>query len=446
MPTAISIGLLGCGTVGEAVVRILTEQSDLIQTRTAGRAIQIRKVVLRDPAKLRRVELPSRGIRTEPTDLLQDRRIKIVVELIGGIEPARTWIEAALRAGKDVITANKALLAERGPELVTLARDLGRVLMFEAAAGGGVPMIGTLRQSLAANRILGLSGILNGTSHYMLHHMHDQGSSWQTALSEAARLGYAEANCEFDVNGSDAAQKLALLAQLAFHTKIDWKQIPRRGMDSIGVVDVNWSRANGMRILPLAVAHPLDPDVPNLYLTVHPALLPQHDRLAGAEGPENVIAFQGDALGTLTLRGHGAGGMPTASAVVSDLIDIVLGRARATQASAPLWDESWPAWVPPAWSPAFPHYLRVFSRHTDLARTVHTACAHCNVTVTRWEPIDGGLPGASPGIVATLSEANLLAMTHLQAQLHHRLGPEVETLTLPIQHSGLAIAAPTSLR
>ncbi len=444
MPTAINIGLLGCGTVGESVVRILTERSDLIQARTAGRRIQLQKVVLRDPSKPRRVALPKRGISTDPTQLLQDRRIKIVVELIGGIEPARTWIEAALRAGKDVITANKALLAERGPELVTLARDLGRVLMFEAAVGGGVPMIGTLRQSLAANQILGFSGVLNGTSHYMLHHMHDQGSSWQTALSEASRLGYAEANCEMDVNGSDAAQKLALLAQLAFRTQIDWKQIPRSGMESIDEVDVAWSKANGMRILPLAVARPMDRRDPvgsNLYLAVHPALLPQYDRLAGAEGPENVIAFHGDALGTLTLRGQGAGGMATASAVVCDLIDVVLGRARATQKCAPLWDESWPAWMPPAWTPPVPHYLRVFARHADLVRTVHTTCESFDVTVTRWEPIDAGKPGESRGIMATLSEANPHAVTQLQAQLRHRLGPDGTTLTLPIQQSELGIPA-----
>jgi homoserine dehydrogenase len=241
-----------------------------------------------------------------------------------------------LQSGKNIVTANKALLAEHGPELFDCARSVGRTIAFEAAVGGGIPIIAAINQSLVANQIQSIHGILNGTSNFILTQMEDYGKGYADALVEAQKLGYAEANPTMDVNGSDAAQKLAILAHLSFGARVDWKLIPRTGIDTVDVADMRYARELGYGIKLLAVAE-LVPD--GLELHVSPTLVRQRSTLAQVQGAFNAIRIVGDAVGRVFLHGLGAGQMPTASACVADLIDTILGRAAITFRTLDLWSD-----------------------------------------------------------------------------------------------------------
>ena len=241
-----------------------------------------------------------------------------------------------LKSGKNVITANKALLAEHGRELFDCARSVGRTIAFEAAVGGGIPVIAAINQSLVANQIQSIHGILNGTSNFILTQMEDCGVSYADALAEAQKLGFAEANPAMDVNGSDAAQKLAILAHLAFGARVDWKVIPRTGIDTVDVTDMRYARELGYSIKLLAVAE-LVPE--GLELHVSPTLVRQRSTLADVQGAFNAIRIVGDAVGRVFLHGLGAGQMPTASACVADLIDTLLGRTAITFRTLKLWSD-----------------------------------------------------------------------------------------------------------
>jgi homoserine dehydrogenase len=267
-----------------------------------------------------------------------------VVQVVGGLEPDRTIMLRLLESGKNVVTANKALLAEHGPELFDRARQLGRSIAFEAAVAGGIPIIAAINQSLVANQIQSIHAILNGTSNFILTQMEDHDASYAEALAEAQQLGFAEANPAMDVNGSDAAQKLAILAHLAFDARVPWKDIPRVGIDTVEVADMRYAKELGYSIKLLAVAE-LVPE--GLELHVSPTLVRLRSPLAQVHGAYNAVRVVGDAVGRVFFHGLGAGQLPTASACVADLIDTLLGRAAITFRARQLWSDHRQAPVAP---------------------------------------------------------------------------------------------------
>jgi homoserine dehydrogenase len=263
-----------------------------------------------------------------------DPRIQVVAHLVGGVEPARTIMLRLLESGKDVVTANKALLAEHGPELFDRARELGRSIAFDASVAGGIPIITNIGQCLSANQITSLRGILNGTTNFMISQMEDQGASFAEAVREAQRRGFAEADPTLDVDGSDAAQKLAILAHLAFGARIEWAAIPRVGIDRLDPADLRYARELGYRIKLLASAELSDG---GLELGVAPTLVRAGRPLAEVREANNAISVVGDAVGRVFFHGLGAGQMPTASAVVADMIDTAVGRTQITFRTLELW-------------------------------------------------------------------------------------------------------------
>jgi homoserine dehydrogenase len=332
META-KVAIVGFGTVGSGVARLLTEQRARIRRR-AGRSIELARVVDPDLTRPRNVELPAGLLTDSLAQVLDDPQIGVAVELVGGLEPARTIVLKLLEAGKDIVTANKALLAEHGRELFNRARKLGRSIAFEASVGGGIPIIAAIGQCLSANQIESIHAILNGTSNYILTQMEDQGQDYATALANAQRLGYAEANPAMDVDGSDAAQKLAILAHLAFGARVHWRDIPKVGIDTVELADQRYAKELGYSIKLLAVAQ-LVPE--GLELHVCPTLVRHGTPLAEVRGAYNAIRVVGDAVGRVFFHGQGAGQMPTASAVLADVIDSVVGRAAITFRTLQLW-------------------------------------------------------------------------------------------------------------
>ncbi len=327
------VAIVGMGTVGSGVARLLLDYGDRT-ARHAGQTLWLEKVVVRDLKKARQAELPE-GLLTDDLSLVTDNpEITTVAQLVGGLEPARTIMLKLLESGKDVITANKALLAEHGPELFDRARELGRSIAFEASVAGGVPIITNVSQCLSANQIELLHGILNGTSNFILSQMEEKGASYDEAVAEAQRLGYAEADPSMDVDGTDAAQKLAILAHLAFGARVHWNDIPCWGIDTLELADLRYAGELGYRIKLLAVAE-LVPE--GLELHVSPTLVKIGTPLAEVRGAFNAISVVGDAVGPVFFHGLGAGQMPTASAVVADMIDTVVGRTRLTFQTLELW-------------------------------------------------------------------------------------------------------------
>lgn len=328
------VAIIGLGTVGSGVARLLLDHGDRT-ARHAGRVLWLEKAVVRDLGKPRDCEVPETVTLTDQIEeVINDPDIQVVAQLIGGLEPARTIMLKLLESGKDIVTANKALLAEHGAELFDRARELGRSIAFEASVAGGIPIIANVSQCLSANQITSLHGILNGTSNFILSKMHEDGASYQEVLPEAQRLGYAEADPTMDVDGSDAAQKLAILAHLAFGARVHWKDIPRTGIDTLDLADVNYAAEMGYKIKLLAVADLVDE---GLELHVSPTLVRAGSPLAEVGGPMNAVRVDGDAVGRVMFYGPGAGQMPTASAVVADLIDTAVGRTALTFNTLELW-------------------------------------------------------------------------------------------------------------
>lgn len=327
------IALVGLGTVGTGVARLLLNYGDRT-ARHAGRRLWLEQVVVADPSKVRDVELPPDILSSDLERVTRDPEISVAALLVGGLEPARTIALKLLESGKDLVTANKALLAEHGPELFDRARELGRSIAFEAAVAGGIPIIANISQCLSANQIQSIHAILNGTSNFILTKMEADQAAYADAVREAQQLGYAEADPSMDVDGSDAAQKLAILAHLAFGARVDWRKIPRRGIDQLGVADLRFAGELGYHIKLLAVARLT---ASGLELHVSPTLVKQGTPLAEVRGAYNAISVVGDAVGRVFFSGLGAGQMPTASAVVADLIDTVVGRAAITFRRLELW-------------------------------------------------------------------------------------------------------------
>jgi homoserine dehydrogenase len=323
MANAIRLGIAGLGTVGVALVRVLAEKRDFLAEH-CGRPIEIAGVCARNRRRNRGVDLTSTRWHADPVALAASPDIDVFVELIGGEgDPAHAAVRAALAAGKHVVTANKALLARHGREMAMLAEKNGLILNFEAAVAGGIPIIKTLREALTANRIERISGILNGTCNYILTRMELEGLAYGECLKEAQRLGYAEADPAFDVEGHDTAHKLAILTSLAFGTRIASDQIYVEGISGITPSDIHAADDLGYRIKLLGVAQRTDTGIEQ---RVHPTLVPTESELAQIRGVTNAIAIDGDVVGRLVLSGPGAGGMATASAVAGDIADIAKSR------------------------------------------------------------------------------------------------------------------------
>ena len=349
------IALVGLGTVGAGVARLLLNHGERT-TRHAGQEIWLEKAVVRDLEKIRDVELPKGVLTDQLEEVTENPEIRCVVQLIGGVEPARTIMIRLLESGKDVVTANKTLLAEHGAELFDRARELGRSIAFDAAVAGGIPIVTNIGQCLAANRIESIHGILNGTCNFIISQMEEHGVPYAQAVEEAQRRGYAEADPTTDVDGSDAAQKLALLSHLAFGARVHWKDISRQGIESLGQIDLQYARELGYRLKLLAVAR-LEDDELELHVGIQ--LVRSDSPMADVGGAYNAIRLVGDAVGRVWFHGMGAGRMPTASAVVADLIDSVVGRTAITFRTLQLWSEKPARILPrPSATTSTRYYLR----------------------------------------------------------------------------------------
>ena len=314
----IKVGLIGLGTVGSGTFRILRDNAELIRHRV-GVPIDIVKIAVRDTARDRGFDIPRSLLTDKPSHIVDDPTIDIVVELIGGYEPARELLLAAIANGKHVVTANKALLAVHGGEIHAAADRAGVTIGFEGSVGGGIPVIKALKEALAANRILSIYGIINGTSNYILTKMTDEDRDFDDVLREAQRAGYAEADPTFDVGGIDTAHKLAILVNLAFGIPIELKNVFTEGITAISPLDIDFAKTLGFKVKLLAIAklHHGKAEA-----RVHPTMVPDEYPIAKVDGVYNAIQIVGDACQDIMLYGRGAGALPTGSAVVGDIMDI----------------------------------------------------------------------------------------------------------------------------
>ncbi|QQQ75438.1 homoserine dehydrogenase [Saccharothrix sp. 6-C] len=320
----IRVALLGCGTVGTEVVRLLTDQAADLTARV-GAPVELTGIAVRRPNKHR--EVPAELLTTDAEALVASADVDVVVEVIGGIEPARTLLLAALRAGKSVVTANKALLAEHSGELFEAADASGADLYFEAAVAGAIPLLRPLRESLAGDRITRVMGIVNGTTNFILSGMDSTGAGYGETLEEATRLGYAEADPTADVDGFDAASKAAILASLAFHSRVTAADVHREGIASVSAADIAAAKALGRTVKLLAICERVSTDgAEGISVRVHPAMIPSSHPLAGVHGAFNAVFVEADAAGEMMFYGQGAGGAPTASAVLGDLVAVARNR------------------------------------------------------------------------------------------------------------------------
>ena len=397
------IGLVGCGTVGTGVVRILQNSPDLLAAQT-GHLLTLRHVVVRDLTRVRDVDLSGCAVANSLDALVADPAVRAVVHVVGGIEGPRQDMIRLLQSGKDVITANKALLCAHGDELFELARSLGRTIGFEAAVAGGIPIISTVCTALTANRILAIEAILNGTSNFILTRMLDRRQIYDDVLREAQQLGYAEADPAMDVDGTDAAQKLAILARLAFGTVIPFDRIARQGIQNIDLQDLLAAADLGYRIKLLALARLT---TERLEVSVQPTLVRADRSIAMTSGAHNFIAIEGDALGVLKLAGAGAGRMPTASAVVADVVDCVTGRAACTFQALLRLQQRNPLPLHPSADIARRQYLRfnVADRPHVLADIAHVLGRHgISISSVRQDETEDSVDGT--GV------ARLVILTH----------------------------------
>ena len=323
----VRVGLLGCGTVGAATVRLLHEHADDIAGRTGCR-LQVTRVAVRDPARARDVPLDGSAFTTDGASIVDDPDVDIVCELLGGIEPARTLILRAFERGKSVVTANKELIANAGKDLFDASDETGMDLYFEAAVAGGIPLIRALKESLAGERVSRVTGIVNGTTNYILTQMTEHGSSFEDALTEAQRLGYAEADPTADVDGSDAAAKCAILASIAFNTRVVAADVFREGITGVQPQAIADAARLGYVVKLLAIAELEDEEVS---ARVHPAMIPTSHPLASVRDAFNAVFVEGEKVGQLMFYGRGAGGDPTATAVVGDLVSAARNRLAGTR-------------------------------------------------------------------------------------------------------------------
>ncbi len=372
------LGLAGFGTVGSGLAKILQENRDIIVART-GREISIRTVLVRDLTKKRAVATaPEVKFTASPDDLVNDPDIDVVVELMGGIDTALKLIKGALNAGKHVVTANKHLLALHGPELSALAAEKGLGLFYEASVAGGIPIVQTLRESLCANRIERLTGIMNGTANYILSEMTTNHLDFATALKQAQDLGYAEADPTFDIEGLDTAHKLVVLIRLAYGRDFPLANVPVRGITQVTPLDIEFAREFGYRIKLLAQVREVDG---KLDASVEPTLVKYTYLLARVGGNFNAVRVEGNAVGPIMLHGQGAGDLPTGSAVMADIMAL----CRGTACNLPCFDNTGFRNAPLAKAEILPadesvamHYFRftVADRPGVMASIAHAMAEH----------------------------------------------------------------------
>jgi homoserine dehydrogenase len=409
MSVPLRIGLAGLGTVGGGVMTLLRDNATLIAAR-AGRPIVVTAVSARDRTRDRGLPVAGLSWHEDAVALARDPEVDVVVEVIGGSEGAApALVRAAIAAGKPVVTANKALLALHGGELAGAAEAAGVPLAFEAAVAGGIPAIKALREGLAANNLTSVSGILNGTCNYILTVMREQGHDFAEVLAEAQRLGYAEADPAFDIDGVDAAHKLAILASLAFGAPVSFATMHVEGIRRISALDIAFARELGFRIKLLGITRRRDGGIE---MRVHPALVPEADPLAQVDGVFNAVVAEGDAVGRVMLMGRGAGAGPTASAVVADLIDIARGRF------APSWGATVGA------LPALP----------TLPMERHVGAYYLRLTVRD-----------QPGVIADVAAALRDAGVSLQSMLQHGQDPGEQVPIVLVTHETVEAQMMTAL-
>lgn len=409
---ALRIGIAGLGTVGSGVLRLLEQQRELLACR-AGRPIEIVALSARNRGKQRDVDLSSFRWSDDPVALGRDPEIDVVVELIGGDEgPARALVETALANGKSVVTANKALLARHGVALARLAEEQGVALAYEASVCGGIPIIKGLREGLAANNISELHGILNGTCNYILSQMRDTGRGFDEVLAEAQALGYAEADPSFDIDGVDTAHKLAILTAVAFGVEVDLASIHIEGIRHISALDINYADELGYAIKLLGIARRAEDGIEQ---RVHACMVPKGAAIAAADGVQNAVVAQGDFVDKVIFVGRGAGGGPTASAVVADLVDIARGvRIPAFGVPAAKLVKATPS---PIESRVGPYYLRlmVIDRPgviADVAAVLRDHQVSLESVLQRLRA-----PGDNVPVVLTTHETSEARMTAAVAQI-----------------------------
>ncbi|MGE4291616.1 MAG: homoserine dehydrogenase [Desulfovibrio sp.] len=407
------IGLAGFGTVGSGLAKILESNGAWIERRL-GKRIAIKKVLVRDLNKARAASPgPEATFTVDPTELIRDPDVSIVVELMGGVDAARSLITAALNAGKHVVTANKHLLAEHGPELFALAAKQGRGLFYEASVAGGIPTISTFREALAGDRISEVVGILNGTANYILSEMTVNGLDFNTALGQAQDLGYAESDPTLDIEGHDTAHKLVVLIRLAFGLDYPLHQLPVRGITAITPQDITYARDFGYRIKLIAEAREVDGQIE---AGVFPALVRYTYLLARVGGNYNAIRLTGNAVGPVMLHGQGAGDLPTGSAVLADIMALVRGPEAPDNTgfrNAPL--ESAPI-LPPEQAVSM-HYLRAtVEDRTGVMASIAQAMADNGVSIAQAVQKGEGENG-SVSVVFITHDASAAAMTKVLADI-----------------------------
>jgi homoserine dehydrogenase len=353
MPDSLKLGIAGLGTVGTGVVRIVQQHTDML-ARRAGRPVEITAVSARSRSKNRPVDLSAYAWEDDPVALARRPDIDVFIEVMGGSEgAARQATEAAIAAGKDVVTANKALLAHHGQALAEAAEAAGRVIRFEAAVAGGIPVIKALTEGLAGNSIRRVMGVMNGTCNYILTRMESAGLPYETVFEEARQLGYLEADPNLDVGGIDAGHKLSLLAAIAFGTRVSFDAVELEGIGKVSIDDIRRAADMGYRIKLLGVAQTTGR---GLEQRMTPCLVPADSPLGQLQGGTNMVVLEGDSVGQIVLRGAGAGEGPTASAVMADVVDIARGTRLATFGQPA---HTLVAAIPAASAAPAAHYLRM---------------------------------------------------------------------------------------
>ena len=327
MSMQIGVGFLGAGTVGSALIRRFIFESDAIAAKT-GLDLVVKGIAVRDTTKERGIDIPARLLTDRAAQVVDNPAVQIVIEVMGGLDPAGELVMRALKSGKAVVTANKELMAARGRELLAAAESAGVSLLFEAAVGGGIPIIRPLSESLAGERITSVLGIVNGTTNYILTRMVEEGIPYEEVLAEAQRLGYAEADPTADVGGGDSAAKAAILASLSFGTWVDGAQVHREGIDGLDIADFRFAKNLGYMPKLLAIA---EDSVEGIAVRVHPTLVPLDHPLASVRGVTNAVFVSGPSIGDLLFTGPGAGGEATATALLGDVIMSARERLAGTQ-------------------------------------------------------------------------------------------------------------------
>ncbi len=424
MTTPLRLGIAGLGTVGTGVVRIVQERADLLAAR-AGRPVEIAAVSARSRGKDRGVDLAAYAWEADPVALAARDDVDVVVELMGGeAGPAKDTVCAAIEVGKDVVTANKAMLALHGQELAEAAEEKGLALRFEAAVAGGIPCVKALTEGLAGNRIERVMGVMNGTCNYILTRMEDAGLPYDTVFAEAKALGYLEADPQLDVGGIDAGHKLALLAAIAYGTRVDFPGVQLEGIERVSIADIRHAADMGYKVKLLGVAQMTGS---GLEARMSPCLVPADSPLSQLDGATNMVVLEGDAAGQIVMRGAGAGEGPTASAVLSDIMEIARGTRLSTfgQPAASLRPVARAEGGTPA-----PYYLRMDleDRPGALAR-IAAALGEAGISIDRMRQYDH-----------VETTARVLIVTHRAAR------PDLDRAIAAMADTGVLVGEPVALR